>query len=364
VQGHEREPTAEPGNISSIGSAAPRLYLQRALGSRDQTTAEFVGVDVGGTKIATAVLRDGELADHAIQPTDAEDAEAMIAEICDSVEQVRTEATAAIGVGVPSVVEWETGRARYAVNVPLIDVPLRKALGERLGLPVFVDNDASLAGLAEAHDGDTLVVENLVMFTVGTGVGGGLVLHGRPYRGATGAAAELGHTLIAVDLDEGDVPAATGFPQVGSLERFSAGRALDALAQAAAEEHPESYLGKRLARGDEITGSDAVEGAKAGDEVAARAVELLGERLGLGIANAINTLDPDVVAIGGGVSSAGELLLEPARRVALEYVLPGVGEKTEIRLAVHGPKAGVLGAALLAKQEFERKEDGGTDGND
>ena len=312
---------------------------------------EFLGVDVGGTKIASAILRDGELAEQAIQATDSKQPDAMIEEILASVEEIRTDATAAIGIGVPSVIEWETGRARTSVNVPLTDVPLRQVLGERTGLPVFVDNDANLAGLAEAHEGDALVVRNLVMFTVGTGVGGGLIIDGRPYRGATGAAAELGHTLIGVDLT-GPTPQAASFPQAGALESFAAGSALDRLARTAAADHPHSFLGERAGEGKEVSGVDAVAGAKAGDPIATRAVELLGERLGVGIANAINTFDPDVVAIGGGVSIAGDLLLEPARRVALQYVLPGVGERTEIRLSNHGPEAGVLGAALLAKLEW------------
>ncbi len=313
-------------------------------------SAEYVGVDVGGTKIASATMRDGELVVQALQATDSKEPEALIKEILASVEQVRTDATAAIGIGVPSVIEWETGTARTSVNVPLTDVPLRQVLGELTGLPVYVDNDANLAALSEVFDGEEVIVRSLVMFTVGTGVGGGLVIDGRPYRGATGAAAELGHTLIGVDL-AGPVPEPTGFPQPWSLESAAAGSALDRLAVAAAAEHPDSFLGRRAAAGDEITGVDAVEGAKAGDAAAVRAVELLGERLGIGIANAINTFDPEVVAIGGGVSIAGDLLLEPARRVALQYVLPGVGRRTEIRLSNHGPEAGVLGAALLAKLE-------------
>jgi len=317
---------------------------------------EYVGVDVGGTKIATARLREGELSGHAIEPTDADTADAMIEEIAAAVEGVSGSETAAVGVGVPSVIEFETGRARTSVNVPLRDVPLRERLGERLGLPVFVDNDATLAALAEAHDGDELVVRDLVMFTVGTGVGGGLVLNGRAYRGATGAAGELGHMLVAADLEAG-APEAGEFPQRGSLESLAAGRALDALANDAVAEHPDSYLGRRHAGGDaEITGVDVVAGAKEGDGLALELLRLLGERLGIGIANAINAFDPEVVAIGGGVSSAGELLLGPARETALRYVLPGVGERTEIRLSNHGPKAGVLGAALLAKQEFNRAE--------
>jgi glucokinase len=316
---------------------------------------EYVGVDVGGTKIAAAVLRDGGLSDHALQPTDTADADAILDGIAAAVERVRTPETAAVGIGVPSVVDWERGRARTSVNVPLEDVALRDVLGERLGLPVFVDNDATLAALAEAHDGDELKVRNLVMFTVGTGVGGGLVLDGRPYRGATGAAGELGHTLIGLDL-EGGAPEPSGFPQPGSLESAAAGSILDRIAAASAAEHPDSHLGRIAAAGKPVSGREAVAAAGEGDAAAIDALRLLGERLGIGIANAINTFDPDVVAIGGGVSMAGELLLEPARRVALGYVLPGVGESTEIRLSVHGPKAGVLGASLLAKQELERQQ--------
>jgi len=130
---------------------------------------------------------------------------------------------------------------------------------------------------------------------------------------------------------------------------------LDRIAAAAAAEHPDSHLGRRFADDGEVNGRDVVDGATEGDEVALGALRILGERLGIGIANAINTLDPDVVAIGGGVSRAGDLLLEPARRAALGYVLPGVGTETEIRLSVHGPSAGVLGASLLAKQELERQ---------
>ena len=315
---------------------------------------EFVGVDVGGTKIAAAVLRDGRLSKQVLEPTDTTSTEAILGEIATAVERVRSHATAAVGIGVPSVIDWATGRARTSVNVPLEDVPLRDELSERLNLPVFVDNDATLAALAEAHDGDRLVVRNLVMFTVGTGVGGGLVLEGRPYRGATGAAGELGHTLIGLDVER-DVPEPTGFPQPGSLESAGAGSVLDRIAAASATEHPDSHLGRIATAGQPVSGRDAVAGAQAGDPVAVGALRLLGERLGIGVANAINTFDPDVVAIGGGVSTAGDLLLEPVRRVALGYVLPGVGTATEIRLSVHGPEAGVLGASLLAKQELERQ---------
>lgn len=319
--------------------------------------ASYIGLDVGGTKIAAARLSGGELADHALEPTDASAAGALIDELARAVERVRDDDVLAVGVGLPSVVEFATGRAKASVNVPLQDVPIRAVLGEAVGLPVYVDNDATVAAIAEAHDGDELVAENLVMFTVGTGVGGGLVLGGRPYRGATGAAGELGHTLIGVDLRHGAPIAGPSFPQEGSLECLAAGSALDRLARDVVADHPGSYLGRRRAEGGAlISGHDVVEGARAGDKIALGLLRLLGERLGIGIANAINILDPEVVVIGGGVSGAGGLLLEPAARVARSYVLPGVGEETEIRLATHGPRAGVLGAALLARIEHEREE--------
>jgi glucokinase len=300
--------------------------------------------------VSVARLSEGRLSEPLVRPTAKGGADALIDEIVAGIEQMRTPATTAVGLGVPSVVDFENGCLRTSVNVPFADLPIRDLLSERLGLPVFVDNDATVAALAEASEGERIVISNLVMFTVGTGVGGGLVLGGRIYRGATGAAAEMGHTLIGLDLRAG-APPPTGFPQPGSLESLASGTRLDELAKLAAERVPSSALAAREAAGEVISGRDAVETAVAGDPAAVEALRVLGECLGVGIANAINLLDPEVVAIGGGVSSAGELLLGPARRTALEYVLPGVGTKTQIRLARRGPEAGVLGAALLAATE-------------
>jgi glucokinase len=311
----------------------------------------LIGVDVGGTKTSVASMRGGAVGQPLVRPTERSSAEALLAQIVAQVREVAAGASpAAVGVGIPSVVEFATGRVRSSVNIPLQDVPLRTVLSDRLGLPVFVDNDATVAALAEAHDEQgRLDVRSLVMFTVGTGVGGGIVIDGRPYRGATGAAGELGHTLVALSEL---IPAATSFPQPGSLESLAAGHVLDRLAREAATTHPESALGVTLAARGSVAGPDAVAAAHAGDAIAIGCVATLGRRVGIGVANAINTFDPEVVAIGGGVSSAGELLLEPARSAALEYVLPGVGTATEIRIARSGPQAGVRGAALLARSEL------------
>ena len=295
----------------------------------------LIGVDVGGTKTAVAVLDGTAMGEPALEPTDTSSAETLIEQLVAAVGTAGD--AAAVGVAVPSVVDWESGRIRSSVNIPLQDVPLRAVLRERLGVPVYVDNDATCAALAEAYDDDgQLVARNLVMFTIGTGVGGGIVIGGRIMRGATGAAAELGHTIVGADLRGAPFAHAGEYPQPGSLESLASGSALNEIA---------GQHGLQAGR--------VIDAARDGDSDACAAIELLGRRLGIGIANAINTFDPELVVVGGGVSAADELLLGPAREEAFRYVLTGVGTRTEIRRARYGPLAGVRGAALLAGHELE-----------
>ncbi len=318
--------------------------------------SSVIGVDLGGTKVALAALRGSELGESTLASTDRSSSDALLDQLARMVEDVADDDLAGVGVGVPSIVEFATGRVVASVNIPLKDVPLRKALGERLGVPVFVDNDATVAALAEAHDEQLrLVAHNLVMLTIGTGVGAGIVLNGRIFRGSTGAAGELGHTLIGAALRD-SVPDAGDFPRSGSLEALAAGLALDKLAEQAAREDGGCALAKL---GRPPTGVDAVAAAEAGDPTAQRIVELWARRLGIGVANVINTFDPDEVVIGGGAAKAGDLLLGPAREVATQYLVPGLGTQTTIRLAWHGVRAGVLGAALLATHELEAAEHSG-----
>ena len=327
--------------------------------------APVIGIDLRPTRVAIAPLRDGDLGEPLIQPTERSDPGPLIDQLEAMVASApQADDVRAVGVGVPRIVEFETGRVvstsraaspatNGAVDLPLADVPLRQLLQERLGVPVFVDNDANVAALAEAHDEALeLVSQHLVILTVSTHVGAGLVLGGRIYRETTGAAAELGHTILGLDL-AGAVPAPMGFPQPGSLEFVVAGHALDRLATVAGRVHPESALARLRAEGKPVLSAHVVEAALDGDESAARMVEIWGQRIGIAVANAIQTFDPEEVVIGGDAARAGVLLLEPARRVALEYVLPGLGARTTIRLARHGRHAGVLGAALLAHSEAE-----------
>ena len=313
---------------------------------------EFIGVDVGGTKIAIAKFQDGVFTDSEIVHTEQSSQEALVAQLAGAIESACGPDTRAIGVGLPSVIEFATGRIVSSANIPLKDLPMRELLTGRAGVPVYLENDASCAALAEAFDDGKLVCPELVMFTIGTGVGGGWVFGGKLYRGARTSAAEVGHWIIGRDLTEGDEGPEEPFPQRGSLETLASGRALDRLAHAAAEIYPDSHLGKTLEEEGEVDGKAVVDGAQAGDEASLYCLRMLGQRLGIGIANAINTFDPLEVVIGGGVSRAGALLVDPAREAAYRHVVPGLGAKTSIRIARHGPRAGVLGAALLAAQEY------------
>lgn len=306
--------------------------MLRAVGSQGSTAV--AGVDVGGTKIAVAVLVGAALGRPRTHRTDTSSPEALVDQLVEVVGEAGD--VSAIGVAVPSVVDFATGRVRASVNIPLTDVPLREVLRDRLGIPVYVDNDATCAALAEAYDNDGgLVARHLVMLTVGTGVGGGIVVDGHVYRGATGAAGELGHTIIGADLQRAPFAHRDHFPQPGSLEALASGRTLTT-----------------LARDHGIPDGQTTRMAHDGDEAACAAIELIGRRLGIGIANAINTFDPDLVVIGGGVSAAGEILLAPAREEAARFTLTGVGTSTRICAARYGPEAGVRGAALLASHEL------------
>jgi glucokinase len=295
--------------------------------------ARVIGVDVGGTKVAVASLQDGVLGEVHRRPTEKTSPDALVDQLVEAIEDAGE--ADAVGLGIPSVIDAARGMAMSSVNIPLQHVPLRDILGKRLNIPVHVDNDASVAALAEAHSEDgTLLAQSVVMFTVGTGVGGGIVFGGRIYRGATSSAAEFGHTLVFAD-PKGGAPKPEAFPQPGSLERYAAGGSLDRLAA-------DAGLGD---------GRGAVEAAERGDSDAIECLRIIGERLGLAIANALNTFDPELIVIGGGVSTAREFLLGPARRVAQEFTMRGLGSKTEIRIARYGVHAGVRGAALLALTE-------------
>ena len=303
-----------------------------------------IGVDLGGTKLAAGVV-DGDLRvlHRAFRPaprTGVLDAlEAVVRELLESSE----ETVRAVGIGLPSLMERATGVARWTNHLDLAGVAVGDLLAERLGLPVTVDNDANVALLAEHRAGAAKGAAHAVMLTVGTGIGGAMVIDGRLVRGARGAAGEWGH--VVVDLDGPPCPG--NCPNRGCLEAVASGTALAVEGERAAATGRDSALARAERDGVPITGALVTELAHDGDAAAIGAVAAVGRRLGIGLASIANALDPEVLVIGGGVIGAGELLLGPARDELARRALPPVAASVRVVPARFGAESGMLGAAIL-----------------
>lgn len=306
-----------------------------------------IGVDAGGTKVLAGVVDEGmEVLHRTRRLWRGGSREEVLATIESAVEEAREAApdAAAIGFGIPSLVDLRDGVSLGSVHLPLESFPFRDHMSERFGLTVCVDNDATAAVFAEHRHGAGRGHRDVVMLTLGTGIGGGLVLEDRVYRGSVGAGAELGHMVV-----DADGPKCFGnCPGRGCLEALVSGSALARDGAAAARSAPGSLLAKAVEEGRAVTGALVTEAALAGDSVAAGVVIHAGRRLGAGITGLINAFDPDVVIVGGGVMAAGDLLLEPARAVVAERALRVGRERARIVPAALGEDAGMIGAATLA----------------
>ena len=322
----------------------------------EQSDPNVIGVDVGGTKVAAARIEGRECVSQVEQPTHLDSSDGLI----DQIEAVVREVIEsqgepeAIGIGLPSQIDFDTGTVVASVNIPLEGIPLGQTLEQRLNKPVYVDNDANCAALAEAAYVEGGPAAHLVMYTLGTGVGGGVVVDHRIFRGATGLGAELGHQVI--DWDGPDCPGAC--PNKGCMEALCSGLALERDATEFAQDHPDSRLGKLLADGkdDHVRGRDVVAAARDGDEDATALLERLGTYLGVGLSGAINTFEPEYIVIGGGLSQGSDFFLPRAREEARQRALPALADRVKIQLAAAGPKAGLIGAGLLAAQELRREK--------
>jgi len=331
----------------------------------------IIGVDIGGTKVAAALLR-GRLPEPGARTlaevetpavlerftaaTDGSSAAACLRGIEECLSRLFAAAgkVDAIGVGVASCVDYAAGRVVHSVNLPLGDVPLRDELERAFGVPVALDNDATAATVGEHTYGAGIGAREMLMLTLGTGVGGGIICGGRPYRGFSGAAAELGH--LTLDLDGPDCPA--DCPNRGCLEAYVAGPAMGVAARAAAEAEPGSGLGRALAAGEPVDGPLLSRLGIAGDPVAAEVLARIGALLGAGLTTLVNIFNPELIVIGGGAAESGELLLGPARRVIAERALPPARDQVRVTGAALGPDAGLIGAAALALTKLRGGEPG------
>ena len=299
--------------------------------------ALFIGVDIGGTKVlAAAVSSTGRVLRTARRTTPGRRVESSLVEdaLTEAVQEVAgARRPAAIGIAAAGFVDAQGERVRFAPHLPWRDEGVRARLAERWSAPVVLDNDANCAARAELTHGAVGGAQDALVITLGTGIGGAVVLDGAVHRGYNGMAGEFGHMQV---VPEGRECECGG---TGCWEQYCSGNALVRFVHDQGADH--------------LTGPMVTEAAEAGDPMALAAFASVGEWLGVGAANLVAAFDPEIVVVGGGLSAAGDLLLEPAR-AALRASLVGAAHRTvpPVVRAGLGPEAGAIGAADLARERF------------
>ncbi|MGC9667273.1 ROK family glucokinase [Planosporangium sp. 12N6] len=310
-----------------------------------------IGVDIGGTKVLGGIVGpDGEVLAEARRPTPAQDPAGTATMIC----EVITELTAihpveAIGIGAAGWINAERSVIMYAPNLAWRDEPLRDEIARRFNVPVVVENDANVAAWAEFRFGAARdASDSMVLYTVGTGIGSGIVMGGELIRGAHGVAAELGHVRVVPD----GLPC--GCKRHGCLEQYASGTALVRYARATAKEAPdkaERLLALAGGMPEAITGPMVTTAGKQGDPAAIAAFEQVGYWLGNSMVDMVQILDPQVIVVGGGVVEAGDLLIRPTEASYRDNLeARGALPVAEVHAAQMGNLAGVVGAADLARR--------------
>ncbi len=305
-----------------------------------------IGIDLGGTNIAVGVVNaQYEIIAHHSVPTLAQrSAEEVIRDMGDAVETVLAKAglTAAdcesIGIGSPGTCDSEKGIVARAYNLGWFNVPICEMLRERFGIPARLSNDANCAALAETVAGAAIGCKNMVLITLGTGVGGGIIIDGKIYAGMRSAGAELGHTLLVLDGEQ------CSCGRRGCWETYASATALIRQAEKAAAEHPQSLL----AQVEQMTGLAVFQAADKGDAVAQAVIDRYCVYVAAGFTDLVNSLAPEMILLGGGISRQGERILAPIR----EYVVNNCfgqkdGAVPVIAAAKLGNEAGIIGAAAL-----------------
>lgn len=312
-----------------------------------------IGLDVGGTKIAAGVIdRDGtvvERLDPRPAPVFGRDAmvSALLAVIDELAARHRVDA---VGIGAAGLIDWPEGRVRWSPNNGFDNLDLRAVLAERTGLPTVVDNDANVALWAEANvAGCVGIASDIAMLTIGTGLGGGLILSGELYRGATGIAAEIGHLLVDANSEE-----VCSCGRTGHWEALTSGAALGRAARRAAAQDPAGLLARLGGGAERVTALTVTEAAHRHDPAALALFADVGHWLGVGASMLTTLLDLDLVILGGGMSTSAEFFLDPMRAALERYVFaPEHRKLPSIMLARLGTEAGWIGAGMLSLHELQ-----------
>ncbi|MGG0176225.1 ROK family glucokinase [Gottfriedia acidiceleris] len=313
----------------------------------------IVGVDLGGTSIKLALLtNNGEFIDKWEVPTDKSDSGKHIPKtitiaIEEKLKQMdkTKEDIAGIGIGAPGSVRLEDGLIFAAVNLGWVNFPLKEILENESGIPVIVDNDANIAAVGEMWKGAGNGAKDVVMVTLGTGVGGGVIVNGDVAHGISGSAGEIGH--ITVQLENGVL---CNCGKTGCLETISSATGIARIANEKLQNTTKETILKEMSNDSPITAKDVFEAYSNGDEVAEEIVNHVMRYLALVLAGVGNTLNPENIIIGGGVSNAGEMLLKPLKKYFDEFAFTTVRESTKLSIAKLGNDAGAIGAAYLVKK--------------
>ncbi len=314
-----------------------------------------VGIDLGGTNIATGLVDEqGQIVAKLSVPTRVPEGPQVIAkDMAETVKLVCEKAGVplsevdSVGIGSPGAINSREGIVMAAYNLRFSQVPLSQEVGQHLNLPVCLSNDANCAALGEAVSGAAAGLSYVVMLTLGTGVGGGVIIDGRIYEGFNGTAAELGHEVIV----SGGEPCTCG--RRGCLESYASASALIRMTKTAMRAYQDSLMWELCEQNlDKVSGRTAFQAARAGDTPAIRVVDDYIGYLAEGVTNYINIFQPECVIIGGGVAGEGEYLLEPLRKLVYERCF-GYGSfpVAEIKKAILGNDAGVIGAAMLYRRQ-------------
>jgi glucokinase len=296
-----------------------------------------IGVDVGGTKILAGVVTgEGQVLRRHERVTPHDSQDSVVRELEAAVSELLTDDVVAVAFGVPSPIDRRHGLVVQCVNLPLEDFGLRDAMAERFGLPVGLDNDANAAAIAEWRVGAGRGVDDLVMLTVGTGLGGGVISHGKPFRGANGGGAELGHVVIVHD----GRPCQGVCRGRGHLEPYVTGLAATRAAQEAFGPAADAHRLVRL--------------ANEGDEIARGILAEMGRFLGSGMGSFANIFEPELIVIGGGLGvAAWDYLIPPAEEVLRREALRPMREEVRVVPAELGTAAGLIGAAFVAFEALD-----------
>ena len=323
--------------------------------------ANYVGIDLGGTNIKAGVVTDeGKLLNKVTRKTNADrPMEDIIHDMgrlaADAVKDAGLEVSdiEAIGIGSPGTPDNDEGLLVYSNNLPFVMAPMRKLIREVIDLPVYIDNDANCAAMAEAVAGAAKGAKDSVTITLGTGVGAGVIVDGKIYSGFNQAGSEFGHTVLV----SGGIECPCG--RKGCFEQYASASALARMTREAAEKNPDSLLNKVYEQQGEWNAQIAFIAMREGDETAKEVVDTYTSYLADGLANAINAFMPEVLVVGGGVCNEGDPLLIPMREKTMSrpYFGPGV-KKTRIELAQMGNDAGIVGAAMMGKSCADHGKNG------